>query len=240
MRPLIITERYMLYPLGLLNTFVIYTKRILKVLNPFWMGPLIVFIGPEGGGKTSNSYSLVERLHNSAIRAKRVYMGWHEFVIPFLSFLKKTDTKLFFKNESNPSNTSFKTTLRSLIIFLIYFFELFLRYWIKIYPARKIGVIVVTDRYFYDGLLLYDNIPDFLKKMMKFFIPRPTVSFYLTADPKILSIRKNEVPIKTLTKQLKVYEKDYKKFGCMKLSSNLHSLNKIESLINKEVIISSF
>ncbi len=98
----------------------------------------------------------------------------------------------------------------------------------------------MTDRYFYDGLLLYDNIPDFLKKMMKFFIPRPTVSFYLTADPKILSIRKNEVPIKTLTKQLKVYEKDYKKFGCMKLSSNLHSLNKIESLINKEVIISSF
>lgn len=236
MRSFIIIERFFLFPKGLLNMFYINSKRFFKIINPFWNGELIVFLGPEGGGKSSNSKLLRDNLKKSAIRSKQVYMGWHELILPFYWILKKTDNKFFSHKSSTKTNIASTNKLRSIIIFFIYFTELYIRYLVRIMPARKIGVVVTTDRYFYDGLLLYEDVPNFLKKIFYYLIPKPSSIFYLMGSPKTLHQRKPEVPTEILEKQFRIYESNYKKFNSIKISSEKYSKEKVANIINSNFI----
>lgn len=67
MRNYILFERALLYPRGLLGFAQIYAKRLFKILNPFWQGPLVVFSGKLGETEPYIQ-TLRESLENGALR----------------------------------------------------------------------------------------------------------------------------------------------------------------------------
>lgn len=235
MRYMIIAERLILYPKGLINMLSINSKRILKVFNPFWNGALVVFIGPEGGGKSYNSKLLNTNLIRSAIRCKRVYMGWHELILPFNKLLKTADRKVFANYQKKQTNSAIGK-VRSMIIFAIYLIELYARYLIRILPARKIGIIITTDRYFYDGLILYSDVPFIFRRMLLKLIPKPTVCFYLKANIDNMTKRKPEVPYDTLKEQVRLHDYYSTHISCVKVTTDDLSSKTIARKINRILI----
>ena len=120
----------------------------------------------------------------------------------------KADNKMFTKRKKTKEvkgNSIFLAT-RSCIISLLYFVELTLRYLIRIFPFYQAGFIVLTDRYYYDRVVLDNNLPKIARKIFAKFIPQPDLIFYFTAKPETLAKREKNLHLKNLSLQHKAYE----------------------------------
>lgn len=84
--------------------------------------------------------------------------------------------------------------------------DLGLRYFTQIMPARRARTIVVTDRYCTD-IWLMKHVPLLLKKILLFFFPEPTLTFYLYNTPQVLHERREEEPIEELQRQLFLFSR---------------------------------
>ncbi len=93
---------------------------------------------------------------------------------------------------------------------LLYFIYQYNSGWIKNILKLKIkSSLIIFDRYYDD--LLVDNkryryggsLP--MAKFARFFIPKPDIYFILTADPKVIYERKQEVPFEELERQVEAY-----------------------------------
>ncbi len=100
--------------------------------------------------------------------------------------------------------------------FLSYFklFHFMAEYWsgflIEIFPLKFKNSLVIFDRY-YDDIYIdpkrfrYGGSKSFAK-LMKLFIPKPHITFVLTATPEVIFARKQEVSFKELTRQIGEYQ----------------------------------
>ena len=190
-------------PKGVLAFIEIYTVRVKKLANPFWAGPLVVCIGPDGSGKSSAAGGAAKALARATIRSKTVYMGWRGSILPFISTAMKADSTVFKKSTETREVTgnSAGLSLRSIAVTALYTFELWLRYLIKILPARKTGVTVFCDRYYYDRLALDNHLPQFFQSVLWLIIPKPSVTFLFTAKGETLALRERNLPKENLKKQ---------------------------------------
>tara|TARA_Y100000310_G_scaffold286501_1_gene310727 strand:- start:1490 stop:1978 length:489 start_codon:yes stop_codon:yes gene_type:complete len=155
-------------------------------------------------------------------------------MLPFLSNLMKTD-KAIFKSNSHElaSKNRFLLATRSIMITLLYTVELYLRFLFKILPALKSGSVIITDRYFYDRIALDNSLPLFLKKIYLYIIPKPSLTFYFTAEPKILCAREKNLPKAVLAKQYLGFESTYKMFSAKRLDTDTNNTQKIVNIIMK-------
>jgi thymidylate kinase len=216
-----------------------------KIIKYAWMAkrffmnaPLVSFIGMDGTGKTTQTNLLKQRLDNSLITNAVIYTGRGRNNILPIQFFGQKYEKIEKKRQNNKNqDKKDQTSLKKKIIYTlaapVFAFDLFLRYWVVIWPTRKIKQIVITDRYSTD-ILLMANVPMLFKKIMYPFFPKPSLTVYLYNDPKILCRRKKGHPLEDLYRQKRIFSKINKKIKPWKIKSE--EIDKIVEKISRKIL----
>lgn len=174
-------------------------NRIMKYAAP-QRGLFLVFMGPDGSGKTT----LVELLMQSqCARLFQEKISFHGH-FPYLPEIK---SMLFWKSAQEktlPRPQAIRPfgMWRAAIYPLYYGFNHFLGHFL-IWKERARGGLVFFDRYFYDYLLInqFSRCPRWLIFTIAKLIPRPDAVIYLKCDPKKIHARKPELPIDEIERQ---------------------------------------
>ena len=168
---------------------------------------LLVFIGPDGSGKTT----VIENLRLKLSPKYHVEINHIRFnIIPRLGHLKAFLLGLLrFKISRLPVKTSSKLCapvsrytygpniplwkIMPLLCYEIFDFILAHFYLYK----RNNANIIMFDRYFYDYYTEKDwsNTPSWLMNWLCFFAPEPDHIFFMENTPEVINKRKNEISI---------------------------------------------
>jgi len=176
-----------------LNLFPSYIKSLLFRYEKFNFKKFkIAFVGLDGSGKSTIVNELSHNFqHNPFIQ----YMGWKDFVNPFVAFYRN----IFYREvKSKEKQIQISSNIRkiSLLKITVYYIELWTR-WLKIFFLKD-KMIIFYDRYFFDWLILVEN--NLVKKFFSFITPKVDLIVYLTAPAKVLWKRKQEVSYGKLQK----------------------------------------
>jgi thymidylate kinase len=162
-------------------------------------GKFIVFIGPDGSGKTTVAFVLADLL-------KDFYRG-----IKYFHFLPKNliDAKNLEITKQKNINISNNVTFISYILSILRIMRNTIRfnlYYIKIIYFLFRQNLIIGDRYFYNYLFNPSSVNyTSSKKIVKFFykfIPKPDYVFFIKATPEIIYKRKKELTKTEILKQL--------------------------------------
>lgn len=169
--------------------------------------PLISFIGPDGGGKSSMSKMLVSTLQERGKKASLVYTGrGRGQLLPIRKLGNKYKSKE--RKEDRVRTPSRKGKyFRRVLYFIaapIFAVDLLLRYYLTLLPKRKWKEIIITDRYCTD-ILLMENVPLWMRRFLLSLFPKPTFTFYLYNTVEVLNKRRPEESVKGLERQLKIF-----------------------------------
>lgn len=169
---------------------------------------IVVFIGPDGVGKTS----VINRLMNSeVIKSNFDKIFYFHTFFPILPPLRSIISKLpFFKSKRVESTDN---TIKNLIPIsspkcLIYPFYYGLNnilghLWI-LRQSINSKILVFFDRYYYEYYIQpsFKNCP---KRILDFFIkiiPKADLLVFLKSEPEVIYRRKQDLPIEEIKKQL--------------------------------------
>lgn len=201
-----------------LLTFLPLVFRWLKwkrFLQPY---PLISIIGPDGAGKSTLAAALAEYLRGHHRKVEVIYTGrGRNQLLPFGTLGRKYKAK----EKLQDGLTKPKRWKRRLIYTCaapIFALDLWLRYWLHIFPARLHRKIVITDRYGSD-IVLMKHVSLRFKQFLLWFFPTPTMTFYLYNTPKILHQRREEEPVEELERQLQLFETFVQEFHAEKIKT---------------------
>lgn len=79
-----------------------------------------------------------------------------------------------------------------------------------IYWARAKGRLIIFDRYYYDFYLdklrYRFHLSDWVIRMMQTFVPKPDITFVLTGDAETIWVRKKEIPLEEVARQIRLLE----------------------------------
>ncbi|TRO62028.1 hypothetical protein E2P64_00655 [Candidatus Bathyarchaeota archaeon] len=182
----VVTAAAIRNPLSIpLALWTVMDKKLFSKFRPR-RGPIFVFLGPDGAGKTTLAKRTEEFIKGLGLKATICRMGiHHERTWPLRRIV---DAR---RGRKLKAPSILKNTIRSLDMWIRYF---------ACEVKRLKGFVVISDRYFYD-LAFYS--PDLFGKFFARISPRPSKAFLVYADPKTLVKRKAEQSIKELESQLK-------------------------------------
>ena len=185
------------FSFGLLSLRWLWWKR-LKLY------PLISVIGPDGAGKSTMTEALKKYLELQGKKVAVVYTGrGRNQLLPFGTIGRKYKSRE--KQQDKVRKCSlWKRKMLYTCAAPVFALDLWMRYWFQVFPARVKGKIVITDRYCTD-LMLMQYVPVWFKKIMIFFFPRPTLTFYLYNTPEVLYARREEESVEELERQLGLF-----------------------------------
>ncbi len=173
--------------------------------------PMISFMGPDGSGKSTNAKRLVQLLRKNGYRSEYIYSGRGGGNILPINKISSAYKK------KEKSSTKFKPLIYTLAA-PIYALDILVRYFLKIFPKRKNYVIVVTDRFGSD-MLLMKYVPLFFRKFLLLFFPKPTLTFYLYNDVDVLHKRRKH-PKDDLIRQFSLFPILNKRFNSVKIKTS--------------------
>lgn len=184
-------------------------KKLSNIKSKFYRffktpGFTIAILGTDGAGKTTIINNIREPL-NEAVHNSFYYEHMRPNLIPNIAQLFNKS-----KNEgpvTNPHQSKTSGFFGSLVRICYYSFDYTIGYLIKVYPVIvKKSSIWVFDRYYYDYIIdpkrARLNLPEWLIKGIKNFIPRPNLIICLGATPEIIFERKPELPLDEITRQV--------------------------------------
>ncbi len=156
----------------------------------------IVFLGPDGAGKTTILNELIIQLRQNADNIEIIHL------------------KPNFRKKQLPSQKAVtephKKKPRSAIISIGKIMSWVLLFWIDSLRHNKVGVTIrFWDRYFHDVIVdpkrYRYGAPEWTVKFIGKLIPTPDLWILLDARPEILQARKQEVSFMETDRQRKAY-----------------------------------
>jgi len=217
-------------------------RGILRFLNPFYKAPMISFVGVDGSGKTTTANELCRILNDMGFRSRIFYLGIHKptrpvrIILNIYNRLQKNESvrnQMSFRAEcskegASDSNITVLLVLRNLLRLL----DLYVRY-LKVLVVRKRGMVVITDRFFYD--LMFDNIDRITAFLLFRLFPKPDYLFYLYNDPEIICRRgKDNLSVNTLAERMKRIESFKELLGYIPIKSD--SKDKVIAEVLRRII----
>ena len=169
--------------------FIRLTAR--RVLHP--TGLFLVFVGPDGSGKTTLGRRLVDE--NPALFSLRRYFHFRASVLPFLRSLPVLRER---ERPGHDVNEGTKPGVTSSLARLMYYgADFYLGYFFRILPILIRGGLVVCDRYVYDYVVdpRKKNIvfrPGSLKRLVN-MLPQPHAVIVADCDSTLMIERKGEL-----------------------------------------------
>ena len=213
-------------------------KKIYYFINPSYKAPLIAIIGVDGSGKTTIANELCKVLKDIGFNARIFYLGLHKptnplrLIIYLYNILRKSKNDKG-KKTSNDVRYAFVTgiSLFEMIRIFLRFFDLYIRY-IRVLIARKMGVIAITDRFFYDLAVTTDK--RIAKLLFKIF-PKPNYVFYLYNNPKVIYKRgKDKLTENEIRRQMEKIESFRDMIGYISIRSD--DVRKVIAEILRKVV----
>jgi thymidylate kinase len=194
--------------------------NLVKFFRP--RGLFVVFLGPDGSGKSTVSEG-VRRSLAPRFASTRIYHG-HFAILPRLGDLarmagfKPTASQTLGEDDVTlPVERGKFTTWRSLV-YLIYYTLDYLLGHLVIFLSRGRGGLIIFDRYYYDYLIQPQmSLPSSLIFSVGRLIPKPDRVIYLKNNPAIIFSRKQELTLDELQRQGEVCERliSRLKHGCV-------------------------
>jgi thymidylate kinase len=196
--------------------WVIYFYEQLKIFLFPHSGIFIVFIGPDGSGKSTTAKALLEGELAKKTFQKKYYFHGH---FPYLPELKRIVT--FFRGDKNIALASENVdsskpvgVLQSMVYPVYYGFNYFFGHFF-IWKEKARGGLIVFDRYFYDYYIqrTFNNCPRWLLNVIARVIPKPDIILYLKNDPQVIYRRKPELTLEEIARQSNICESIVKKYN---------------------------
>ncbi len=208
-----------------IKIFILLFFRWIKWKKFLFSRPLISFIGPDGSGKSSATRNLISFLESENRQICYFYSGrGRKNILPITKL-----GRVYKKKEKNMKhNYFFKNTLYIISSFM-FTLDLLLRYVFKVFIPRRLGKIVITDRYCSD-IYLMKNVPLFMKKFFLSLFPKPNLTFYLYQDTSVLLKRRPNEDLDNLNYQLSMYNELSNYMDAIKIKTENYDKDKLNIL----------
>jgi thymidylate kinase len=166
-------------------------------------GLFVVFLGPDGSGKSS-TVELVAALLGAqpgVLPVHRVYLGSGTPILPTRKLARRLHGR------SPGSKVVRDVSPRRLRGALHVTADEIARYWIQVRPRMSPHGLVLADRYAYDLFRVNNPIARrrWFRRLMLLVIPEPHVTFFLEGDPEVIAARKGELTIEETMRQQRAY-----------------------------------
>jgi thymidylate kinase len=183
--------------------------EVRSALTQTWLrirprGLFVVFLGPDGSGKSS-TVELVAALLGSqpgVLPVHRVYLGSGTPVLPTRKLARRLHER-----SSGGSKVVRDVAPRRLRGALHVTADEIARYWIQVRPRMSPHGLVLADRYAYDLFRVNNPVArhPWFRRLMLLVIAEPHVTFFLEGDPEVIAARKGELTIEETTRQQRAY-----------------------------------
>lgn len=196
-----------------------------KSANPF--GLFIVFLGPDGAGKTSVIANIESHLAKSFARTVRFHLRPH--------FGRE---RLGTATVSNPHSVAPRCVVGSWAKVMLWWLDYVSGYCGKVAPELRRSTLVIFDRYADD--LAVDpkryryGGPRWLARLLPSVVPRPDLAFVLVADPRVIYARKAEVSFLETVRQVQAYRELAKERGMILVDAGL-PIHEVAASILEEI-----
>ncbi len=172
----------------------------------FYRSKLLVFVGPDGSGKTTIIKKVSNRLPDNNIQINHVRFNiiprFGQFKAFILSLLR---LKIITFKEPVISTVGgvvkryvYGKNIPRWKVFFLLFYELFdyVLGYVQLFSSDRKNIIIF-DRYVYDYYTEKDwsNTPLIVMKTIMLLIPKPDFIFYMFNDPVVINNRKNELSV---------------------------------------------
>lgn len=168
-------------------------------------GLFVAFMGPDGAGKSTLIKAYATRMDTLYLPGKQKVMHWRPRLLPGPGELiaKAAPVAVDATQPHLKPPYGFAKSLARLAYFVTDYLVGGLAF---IYPALLKGRLLIGDRYFHDMWLdrrrYRLGLPCWLIRVAGCIVPRPDLTFLLTAPASILHARKQELTIEELQRQL--------------------------------------
>jgi len=192
-------------------------------------GVFIVFLGPDGSGKSTIANEVLKILKGGF--RKTWHFHWRPGILPSLGRKKRLSSNKNTTNAPVPS-TTFKYGVGLSLARFFYYFADFALGSVKITLARMQTTLVVSERYYYDHFVHPERyafkIPKWVFRIGLVAIRKPDLVIVLENDPRIIWERKKELPLEEITRQLDLYKKFAKseRGFCVRTDDSVDTISK--------------
>ena len=209
LRRSILVKAYLNNFVGSLISFIlIFGKK--QLINLKLKGVFIVFMGPDGAGKSTAINAFINFLSQFVINSESVLVAWRPQYLKRLANYRKNNNPLD-KATKAEKVRNIPSKVSSFFRFVYYSIDYILGYFLKYRKILKNEGFVIFDRYSYDFIIQppyrsYINLPKFIKLFFGFFIPKPKLVIYFKSDAETLYSRKQEETRNELEELVGLYD----------------------------------
>jgi thymidylate kinase len=165
----------------------------------------VVFLGPDGAGKSTTTDMLKNMLTDpsSVVPVHRVYLGSGTPLLP----TRKLSRKIHKSRRRDREGQLRDVRPRRLRGALHVMADEIVRYWLEVRPRLSPNGIVVADRYAYDVLRINNPVvrSRWFRRIATTIIPTPDITFFLEGDPNVIAERKKELTVAETIRQQEAY-----------------------------------
>lgn len=190
------------------NLVLIFCKKQINNFKP--KGVFIVFMGPDGAGKSTAINAFINFLNQFVLNSESILVAWRPQYLKRLADYSKNKNPLD-KATKAEKVRNIPSRVSSFFRFIYYSLDYILGYFMKYRKILKNEGFVVFDRYSYDFIIQppyrsYINLHKSLKLFFGFFIPKPKLAIYFKSDSETLYSRKQDETLNELEELVKLYD----------------------------------